>query len=136
MAARKRDYKAEYARRKALAQSKGYTSVRQYRSARKSANIPRTATLPPRLSDIARKRLESRAWSDKHSHRRNSRYRDSFTDAQVERYWRAYVEEIDLGNPRLTDFEKRVRIYAFLVPDFLKDEEEWKANPSTVPLRR
>lgn len=147
--ARKRDYKAEYARRKRLATQSGYKSVREYRKVRKELKIPRNASPVPRqvLSINTDKtvlqsahmrglRAACKRWSDAHSRRRNSRYRDTFTDSQVERYYAAFVEKIDYGTQRKTDFVKRMRIKKFLMPEILATEAEWKANPSTVPLRR
>lgn len=144
MARRKRDYKAEYATRKAKAQKAGYKSVREYSRVRKDLALPRRSSpIPKRILStegnnprIARLRSESKRWSDKHSQRAHSRYRPELTDAQVERYWLAFVDEPTNRTIAEREFEKRIRIKKYLVPDFLPGEAEWLANPSTVPLRR
>lgn len=142
---RKRDYKAEYATRKARAQRAGYTGVREYSRTRKQLALPRnTSPVPKRIlaaegssPRIARLRREAAQWSREHSRRAHSRYFSTLTDAQAERYWLAFVDENIPGRSAAErDFEKRIRIKRYLVPDFLPGEKEWETNPSTVPLRR
>ena len=144
MARKKRDYKAEYATRKARAQKAGYTGVRDYSKARKALKLPpRTSPIPKQIlaregstPSMARMRMECLLWSNAHSRRPHSEYSPSLTDVQVERYWLAYVDTPEGATPAIVDFNKRIRIKRYLVPDFLPGEKEWEANPSTVPLRR
>lgn len=133
MARKQRDYKAEYAAAKQRAARAGYKSEREYKQVRRELNLPRRASpVPKRIlatNPILARRRESQRWSDRHSHKDRSRYSRTFTDAEVERYWRAYVEE-DIRDP-----EKSARIKAWLVPKWMTDDE-YLTNPSTIPLRR
>lgn len=70
MAAKKRDYKAEYQRRKDLAQKAGYKSEAEYKKARKAAQ----------------------RWSREYSRKPASRYTPRMTAEQVARYNRAFTE--------------------------------------------
>ena len=149
--ARVRDHKAEYAARKRNAQRAGYNSVSAARKARKSLALPRSRKTPSRRAaerfvtirptltakSISTMRRESQIWSDAHARRKHSTFQKSFTDAQVKKYWTAFVLDDYKGtNEKLDEFRKRMRIRDFLIPEFLKDYDEWKANPSTIPLRR
>lgn len=145
MPRRQRDYKAEYAATKRRVRASGYKSEREYRAVRKQLKLPpRTSPVPKRIQEriqpgitasattsagrIARLRRESHHWSDQHSHVKNSRYFKSFTDAQVERYWQAYVEYPVPGTNRKNRAqEKARRLKTFLYPDFLT-LEEWEEN--------
>lgn len=89
MAKRKRDYKAEYRRRKELARSAGFGSVRQYRQERKRLSLPRQGKLSPTHAI----RQENQAWSDEHSRVPNSRWNPNFDDERARRYYRAFVED-------------------------------------------
>lgn len=135
MARKKRDYKAEYQARKRKATQLGYKSEREYKRARKTLSTPRNQAPPakeeatklaPTLGiSISRIRRESKRWSNKHSHVPNSKYRDSLTDDQARRYWRAFVEDIPgVGRSKSRQKEKRNRIHDYLVPDLI-DEKEW-----------
>jgi len=132
VARKPRNYAAEYAARKRRATELGYKSEREYKGARKRAEITRRELPPPKETLLRR---EAKRWSDEHSLRRNSRYSDTLTVEQVERYHRAFVERLPKRNARTDSREKMRRIRDYLVPDFL-DEKEWDVNPSTVPLRR
>lgn len=70
MAGRKRDYKAEYARRKQLAAEQGFKSERELKAERKRAA----------------------EWSKEHSHRAVSRYSSRMTAAEVAAYNRAFTD--------------------------------------------
>jgi hypothetical protein len=151
MATRKRNYKKEYAARKRKAQQSGYQSVTEYRRARKTLRLPRNRptpskrvyqrfqTIQPTITSksLQTLRRESRLWSDEHARVYHSTYRDDLTPEQVRKYHTAFVlDDYDGLKARTSDFKKRQRIKAYLVPDYLKDDTEWQANPSTIPLRR
>ncbi len=142
---RKRNYKAEYATRKNRAKAAGYSGVREYTRTRKQLGLKPNARISPIpkavLKDSNAKdwgmRSRAKIWSDAHSRTEHSRYKETLTNAQVERYYHAFVEDLPPGiNEQKQDFIKRQRIKKYLVPDFLKDDKEWSANPSTIPLRR
>lgn len=138
MPRKQRDYKAEYAARKRRATSAGYKSVKEYSKARKTLGTPRNASpVPKRIArteseSLSRsfKRSEAREWSRKHSHRASSRYRESMTDAEVDRYHHTFVEWIE-GSRREVGKEKRSRIRQWLVPDWMTDQE-WKSTYQPV----
>lgn len=145
MARKPRDYKAEYARTKARIKAAGFKSEREYKRVRKELGLPRTAAPAPRRilaasapeklqaaskpsatsKEISRLRRECAAWSKKHSRKKRSEYRPSLTDDQVRRYHHAYVEELPKLSRRQRNREKRARLYDYLVPDWMTDEE-WK----------
>ena len=140
MARKPRDHAAEYAAAKRRATRAGYKSEREYKKVRKELNLPpRTMPVPKRvleLNPVTRLRRESQKWSDEHSHRYNSRYRKTLTDAEVEAYHAAFVEPLALAGEQL-DREKRKRIHHYLVNVAkLVKWTDWDTNPSTVPLRR
>ena len=146
--ARKRDYKADYARRKARALGKGYKSVREERQARQALGLTRpefrrTSTpgkgwLPDYAiaalggGRIKRLRAEAKEWSDKHSHVKASRYRANFSNAQVEAYHAAYVQRPDPNlSRRKRAIAKRISIYNYLVAFGFPVEggpEDWKSD--------
>ncbi len=144
MARKPRNYKAEYAAAKQRATRAGYKSERQYKAVRKSLALPpRTSPIPRKVLErergtnavpvasaaaraLSRKRHEAKAWSDRHSRVERSKYHPRMSDPQVERYWRAYVDKNIEGNNRLErKREKNQRLYEFLVPDYMT-EEEWE----------
>ena len=142
MARKPRDYKAEYATAKRHATRAGYKSEREYKRVRKELNLPpRTSPVPKRvleLNPITRLRRESQKWSDEHSHRYNSRYRKTMTDAEVEAYHAAFPGQYDIPlDGEALDREVRRRIHHYLVNVAkLVKWTDWDTNPSTVPLRR
>lgn len=145
MARKRRDYKAEYAASKERATRAGYKSVSEYRSVRKALRLPpRTSPVPKRILEaqpgntvsgatananrMARLRRASRAWSDAHSKVANSRYSPRFSDAQVERYYAAFVDkEIPGKNRQERKASKADRLRQFLYPDFLT-KDEWEQH--------
>lgn len=141
MAARKRDHKAEYQRRKQLAQAKGYAGVRDYKRTRKQLGLKIRDTAPPktkaqtlikrlvsgRTSEIARLRAEARKWSSKHSHGHTSKYRTDMTDAEVRAYHRAYVEYNPDGlSRRKAARDKRRRIGKYVADWHDMEPNEWE----------
>lgn len=147
MARRKRDYKAEYAASKRRATNAGYKSEREYRRVRKQLNLPpRTSPVPKRIirnvrpeainsgrtsSELSRLRREAKQWSDTHSLRKTSKYRDSMSDEEVRRYHRAFVQPVNEGSRRERARERRRRIQEWLVPDFM-DYDEWASKYQPV----
>lgn len=135
--ARKRDYKAEYARRKLRAQSRGYRSPREEGRARKALGLPRSFRsvprndLPPtvveRITGAYMKRLrqESKDWSAGHSHTARSRFNNRWTNRQVEAYHRAYVERVTEGSRRGKSKEKSRRISEYVHDWTDIGEKEW-----------
>lgn len=98
MATRKRDYKAEYRAAQQRARNAGYTSEREYRSARKRLGTPRRASPLPKpvyeqVVSLGRHRdTSARAWSKKHSRVVESKWRDDFTEDEREAYYNAFVQ--------------------------------------------
>ena len=145
MARKPRDHAAEYAAAKRRATRAGYTSQREYKKVRKELNLPpRTMPVPKRvleLNPITRLRRESQKWSDEHSHRYNSRYRKTLTDAEVEAYHAAFPGQADLiaagldGEQLDREIRRRIHHYLVNVAKLVK-WTDWDTNPSTVPLRR
>ncbi|MCA9340352.1 MAG: hypothetical protein KDA17_05550 [Candidatus Saccharibacteria bacterium] len=89
---RNRDYAAEYAKAKALAQRRGFSSERQYKAAMRRHSIQP-------VSDSAKKRQAQR-WSDQHSIQPNSKFEPNRADEYgvdeaeyVDAYWDAFVGE-------------------------------------------
>lgn len=147
----KRDYAAEYARRKARAQRLGYGSVRGLKRARKTAGLSRSAPTPPRrqlaktfpvispsfipgLSGIKQLRNESQRWSDLHSRKHISQYDDSWDDERVRRYHEAFVAEHREASSKKRKVRKSHNIYEYIehyFPDYPLPEwsETWKSDP-------
>ena len=142
--AAKRNYKAEYAAVKERARKAGYPSVRAYKKARKDSGLTGIRNVTPlhrrtyetiypggvqeseRKQRIQRMREESERWSNHHSHSKRSIYRRNMTDAQVEKYYAAYVKSSDQGLSRREKQKQRLDwMHDYLVPDFM-DEEEWE----------
>lgn len=114
MARKPRDHKAEYQRRKQLAQQRGFKSVRQYKRVRKELTLPRTSSVS--MKAIRREGVE---WSASHSRKASSRYRMDFTDAEAVDYYQAYVLEKGDKNAKLK------RLHKYLVGNGLVTEDEW-----------
>jgi len=117
MARKPRDHKAEYQRRKQIAQQSGFSSVRSYKRTRKSVAIPRTQSF-----SIGQIRRAGVVWSADHSRVANSRYRMDFTDREAIDYFNAYVAVQGDSNDKL------LRLHAYLVGHDLITEDEWVAN--------
>jgi len=147
MARKRRDYRAEYARRKAAAKAKGYSGPREEYRARKALGFTkafrRSPTLPKaelpdfaiaRLStdsEMSRLRREAKEWSAGHSWVKASRYRGNMSNAQVRAYHHAYVERVTVGSRRGRAKEKRLRIYEYLTTYGYPVEggpENWKSD--------
>lgn len=121
MARRKRDYKAEWAARKRRATAAGYRSVGEYSQARKKLGTPRNASpLPKRVTERVTKtdgviRRESKAWSDKHSRQSSSRYRASWDDEKVGRYYDTFVADWHSAKSKrraITEWVRRGQFYS------------------------
>lgn len=145
---RVRNHKAEWARRKALAAERGYSSPKQVTQARKAVygrlNSRRMPTLSrSELPDFAlpspggamrQMRAECAQWSKAHSHTRNSQYKRSMSNAEVQAFYHAYVERVDRTafSRRGAAKEKRLRIYQYLKewnPDAITGgPEDWKSD--------
>lgn len=117
MAKRQRDHRAEYLRRKEIANKSGFGSVRKYKRVRKELALPRTT----RVSTTGI-RKQSVFWSAGHSRTPNSRYSPDFTDEQALSYYQAYVIKSSDENA------KKRRLHKYLVGNGLVTEDEWKAN--------
>jgi len=117
MARKPRDHKAEYQRRKQIAQQSGFSSVRSYKRTRKSVAIPRKQSF-----SIGQIRRAGVVWSADHSRVANSRYRMDFTDREAIDYFNAYVAVQGDSNDKL------LRLHAYLVGHDLITEDEWVAN--------
>ena len=117
MARKPRDHKAEYQRRKQIAQASGFPSVRSYKRTRKTVAIPRKQSFS--ISSIRRAGV---VWSADHSRVANSRYRMDFTDREAIDYFNAYVANTGDKNAKLN------RLHNYLVNNGLVTEEEWIAN--------
>lgn len=117
MAARKRDHKAEYRRRKEIAKASGFPSVRSYKRTRKTIALPRRQSFS--ISSIRRAGV---VWSADHSRVYNSRYRMDFSDREAVEYYNAYVAEKGDKNAKMG------RLHQYLVGNDLVTEEEWIAN--------
>ncbi|HEY6022366.1 MAG TPA: hypothetical protein VIY48_21650 [Candidatus Paceibacterota bacterium] len=147
---RKRDYKAEYARRKAKAVSLGYRSPREEYRARKSLNFTRQfpslkrSELPDfsldALSVAAKRRrfAEAKAWSDRHSRTKASKFRANMSNAQFDSYYRAFVEpHIQLGpsrRKRAIERKRRIREYMLQyggVEEGTPDDARYLVGPRT-----
>ena len=120
MAKRKRDHKAEYARRKQLAKDAGLPSVRKYRAERKTLSLPRRTRLTP----ASRYRVTNKAWSDEHSRLDTSKWHPSFDDEKNRRYHNAF----DRGYGEVERDEKLGWLYDYLVYYDLVTETEWRQN--------
>lgn len=140
MASRKRDHKAEYARRKQLAKARGYKGVREYKRTRKSLGLSRRDKTPPRstarlrlatrareaTSTVTRLRRECKEWSDTHSHVTRSKYHPAMTDDEVKDFHRAYVEYNPDGlSRRKAARDKRRRIGRYVLKWHDMSEDEW-----------
>lgn len=143
MARKKRDYKAEYAAAKRRATAAGYKSQREYKAARKALSVPRGASPVPkriaenvidggvssatnRSSRMRQLRKESRIWSDRHSRVPRSRYSPRMSDDVVERYHRAFVDDIPEVSRRKRPKERKRRIRDYLLDTDQITEDEWK----------
>ena len=145
MARRKRNYKAEYARRKTRAVAKGYKTPHHEYRARKALGLSRIFPslrldeLPDFAfekatgADITRRRQEAQDWSDAHSHVKASRYRRNMSQKQLDDYWRAYVEPYEQLGPsrRKRAKERRLRIFEYMTKYGYPIEgrqEDWKSD--------
>jgi hypothetical protein len=148
MARKPRNYKAEYARKKARSQAKGYRNPGEEYRARKALGItapgfrrvstPGRKALPSRVIEtltgtkLSALRKESQEWSDKHSHVKASRYRSSFSAKRVEDYHKAYVQRPDPNlSRRKRAIAKRIAIYNYLTAYGFPVEggpEDWKSD--------
>lgn len=148
MVRKKRDHKAEYARRKARAKAAGYSGVTQYRRARKVLALPpRTSPVPKSVLERTapdtvdrititpdrRLRNESAAWSNTHSRVTNSQYDPSFSMARVRDYHKAFVDRLENLSRRKRAQGKRKNIYHYLVtwcgmPADKEWDEAWKSD--------
>ena len=148
MARKPRNYKAEYARRKARSQAKGYRNPGEEYRARKAlalttsgfrrASTPHRRSLPSYAIDaltgarMSRIRSESKKWSDDHSHVRASRYRANWGSKRVEAYYNAYVRRPDPSlSRRKRAIAKRLAIYDYLSAYGFPLEggpENWKSD--------
>jgi hypothetical protein len=87
MARRQRDYKAEYARSKAIAQAEGYRSVREKRRQRR---IVRDAGV--RFGDfVADRDSTALAWSTLHSRTGVTEFDPTWTEAQKTEFYNTFV---------------------------------------------
>lgn len=148
MVKRKRDHKAEYAARKAKAQARGYTSVRETRRARKVLNLPRRRHTPPKrvverynpsLMDSfeareSKLRREARKWSDAHSRVDRSKYRDDMTNKELRAYHKAFVERPTGLSRRKAARAKRARIKSYIMDTYGMSEVEWAAAYELIPV--
>lgn len=132
MAKRKRDYKAEYARRKRTAQKAGYASEREYKRARKAVNTPRNASpiskpilirqSPSAPLTIKQIRAANAKWSRQHSKRGTSHWNASASDSQARRYYDAFIGHENVIGPGANKaFNKSLRDY--LVPEIMDSDE-------------
>ena len=117
MARKPRDHKAEYQRRKQIAQSSGFSSVRSYKRTRKTIALPKSQSFS--ISSIRRAGV---TWSADHSRVSNSRYRMDFTDKEAIEYYNAYVAVKGDKNDKLN------RLHNYLVGNGLVTEDEWVAS--------
>lgn len=139
MARRKRDYKAEYARRKARSHTLGYRSPREEYKARKALNLPRDFPSMERkwLPDHAvekldgtrlrRLRKESQDWSNVHSHVNASRYSPRWGEERVEAYHHAFVQRVLFGSRRGKAKEKKLRIFEY-IKRYINPDAEWSSE--------
>lgn len=118
MASRKRDHKAEYQRRKQLARQRGFVSVRQYKTARKTQALPRSQP----IVNIAGIRAENKEWSDEHSRLETSKWNPRLSDRKAIAYHNAFVVE------RVAGPDKLAALYDYLVEYDLVSEDEWSEN--------
>lgn len=111
MPSRRRDYKAEEARRNARAKAAGFTSRAQMRKALREKETvvarDRRGTIVGRAQGPVKpvwaeagystagmykaERQAARQWSDRHSHQPTSRWLSSFQPVQAKSYYDAYV---------------------------------------------
>lgn len=144
-----RDYKAEYARRKAAAVKRGYTSPRQEYKVRRTLNLPRTRRSPARRAaerylpdikdiiapgELGRLRRESAAWSKTHSRNNKSAYDPDMTGEQVRAYHNAFVKKPVGGSRRKNAKAKRARIKAYVMEYTGMSEEEWSEKYELIPV--
>jgi len=149
MARKKRDYKAEYARRRTRSKALGYSSPREEYRARKSVGLTRVFPSLRRneLPDFAIERLTSRtptprteakAWSDRHSHIDATKFTRGMPPEQFKMYYEAFIQDYKSLGPsrRKRAKEKRRRIGRYMKkyhPDAIEGgEETWKSKRETV----
>jgi hypothetical protein len=121
MAKRTRNYAAEYARRKQIAQESGFPSVRKYRRTRERVKLPRKARF-----NITSIREANQTWSDDHSRLPTSRWDPAFNDIQALAYYKAFTDDdYRMANP--TDWHDRW-LHDYLLDNDLITEEEWEQN--------
>lgn len=146
--AKRRDYKAEYARTKARAKAAGYSGEREYRSVRRALALPPRSSpisrrvlsrsAPERLNaaasetaDLARIRREARRWSETRSQLDSTKLPRGLTEKQIRAYHKAFVNNLS-ESKRLPkgerDANRRANAqarYDYFVPDFMEDDE-WR----------
>lgn len=140
MVRKKRDYKAEYARRRARSLSLGYKSPRQEYRARKAVGMDRSfpslrrSELPDFVinvlsgDDIARIRRENAEWSKGHSWVKESKYTGRMSNRQARDYNHAYVQRVKEGSRRGKAKEKKLRIFRYLQTYFGVNDKDEKGN--------
>lgn len=123
--ARQRDYRAEYAARKARAKAAGYTGVTEYSRARKG--LPRGASPLPKSAKLyaeSDQRRRAYKWSRTHSHSARSRYTASMSDKQVTAFLDAF--DVTWGHTKAERRERLEALHDYLMEyddDF--DEGDW-----------
>jgi hypothetical protein len=136
MPRKQRDYRAEYQRRKSLAQSRGYSGPYQQSKARKILKLPRDfapiqrkdlpkSTLDRLLrTDIHKVGEQSLSWANEHSHMKETKYPSHGSDEQKRRFKEAFVDKPPKG--RRGGKIKQDRIYAYLDDYFPRDDgQSW-----------
>lgn len=136
MPRKQRDYRAEYARRRARSQSKGYKNPFQERKARKLLGLPRDFPTPHRKyfpdnkldrllrTDIHRIGQESIKWANEHSHRPETKFPSHGSDEQKRRFKEAFVDKQPKG--RKGSKQKQTLIYDYLDDYYPRDDgQSW-----------
>ena len=148
---RKRDYKAEYQRRKQKAQQAGYKSERELKRARALQARKRSAAVIPkdvfrrrapdlfqtfehgRRDPLYEKRRAAAQWSRDHSRQTHTKYKATMSNDALEKYWRAFVEPLNRfsGVGKRNRKQRKIeRLHDYMVP-LVMSEEEWQERYGT-----
>jgi len=126
MAKRIRDYRAEEARRNELARQRGFTTRAAERGAKKRQDWERAGFASH--AEYVAARAKAREWSEKHSQKRASEFKPTFSAQQVADYPFTLLEQKqtkhDLYMQKLAAYLHSVSPEAY--PSYAEDRQFWE----------